>query len=124
MRIAKVSLDAMPWRQQVEVARTSDVLVGMHGAGLTHLLWLPPHAAVVELLPNNFTYHFYERVARLAGVHYHYWQNEDPSVLHNCTWPPHTKFCNFILPADRLLPVLQTAVSGVRQRTLSHPSEL
>ncbi len=36
-------------KDQIAVARTSDILFGMHGAGLTHILWLPAHAVVLEV---------------------------------------------------------------------------
>lgn len=34
---------------QLEVVQNSDVFIGMHGAGLTHLLFLPKWAAIFEL---------------------------------------------------------------------------
>ena len=37
--------------QQLALVQQTDVLVGMHGAGLAHALLLPPHAALVELWP-------------------------------------------------------------------------
>lgn len=37
------------FKKQLEVTRSTDVLIGIHGAGLTHLLFLPDWAAVFEL---------------------------------------------------------------------------
>lgn len=37
------------FKRQLEITRNSDVFIGMHGAGLTHLLFLPDWAAVFEL---------------------------------------------------------------------------
>lgn len=37
------------FKKQLEITRNSDVLIGIHGAGLTHLLFLPDWAAVFEL---------------------------------------------------------------------------
>lgn len=39
-----------PWGAQQLIAHT-DVLVGMHGAGLTNIVWGKPGAAVIQLLP-------------------------------------------------------------------------
>lgn len=39
----------MSFKKQLELTRNTDVLIGMHGAGLTHLLFLPDWAAVFEL---------------------------------------------------------------------------
>ena len=36
---------------QVAIAQGTDVLVAVHGAALTHLLWLPKHAVVLEIMP-------------------------------------------------------------------------
>lgn len=37
------------FRHQLQVIQQTDILIGMHGAGLTHLLFLPDWAAVFEL---------------------------------------------------------------------------
>lgn len=34
---------------QLEIIRNTDIFIGMHGAGLTHLLFLPDWAGVFEL---------------------------------------------------------------------------
>lgn len=39
----------IPFKKQLEITRNTDVLIGMHGAGLTHLLFLPDWAAVFEV---------------------------------------------------------------------------
>lgn len=39
----------MPFKKQLEVSRNSDVFIGMHGAGLTHLMFLPEWATLFEL---------------------------------------------------------------------------
>lgn len=37
------------FKQQLEIVRNTDVFIGIHGAGLTHLLFLPDWAVVFEL---------------------------------------------------------------------------
>ena len=44
VQVRRVEFSALSWRAQMELVASSDLLLGMHGAGLTHLLWLPPHA--------------------------------------------------------------------------------
>lgn len=39
----------VPFKKQLEITRNSDMLIGIHGAGLTHLMFLPDWAAVFEL---------------------------------------------------------------------------
>ena len=42
---ARHSLD-----EQIRIARDTDLLVGAHGAALTHMLWTPAHAGVIEFV--------------------------------------------------------------------------
>ena len=42
----------------------------MHGAGLAHLVWLPPQGAVVEILPKGLSYVLYRNLATLSGKVY------------------------------------------------------
>lgn len=39
----------MPFLEQIRVTHNSDIFIGMHGAGLTHLLFLPDWAVIFEL---------------------------------------------------------------------------
>lgn len=39
----------VPFTKQLEITQNTDVFIGMHGAGLTHLLFLPDWAAVFEV---------------------------------------------------------------------------
>lgn len=39
----------MPFLEQIHVTHNSDIFIGMHGAGLTHLLFLPDWAVIFEL---------------------------------------------------------------------------
>ena len=39
----------VPFLQQLRITHNSDLLIGLHGAGLTHLLFLPDWAVVFEL---------------------------------------------------------------------------
>lgn len=50
IEVQKVSFTRdVPFLEQLEIIRNTDVLIGMHGAGLTHLLFLPDWASLFEL---------------------------------------------------------------------------
>ena len=63
-----VDLAALSIEAQIELATRTDLLAGVHGAGLTHLLWLPPHAAVLEIDPTGGPgWRCYEHLAAWTG---------------------------------------------------------
>ena len=76
VNVAQFTHGRPTFREQMKVIREeTDILVGIHGAGLTHLLFLPNWAAVFEL------YHCddpgcYQDLARLRGVKHVAWTNE------------------------------------------------
>lgn len=39
----------VPFTKQLEITRNTDIFIGIHGAGLTHLLFLPDWAAIFEM---------------------------------------------------------------------------
>ncbi|XP_060582274.1 uncharacterized protein LOC132738700, partial [Ruditapes philippinarum] len=67
------------FRKYVLISHDTDILVGMHGAGLTHVLFLPKHAGVVELCPSYWKKdkkHFVT-FARWRKIPHLLWYNKD-----------------------------------------------
>lgn len=88
----------MPFRDQLEMSRNTDIFIGMHGAGLTHLLFLPKWATVFELY-NCEDPNCYRDLARLRGVNYVTWERADKLVQQDAGQHPdggsHAKFTNY-----------------------------
>ncbi|RDB18390.1 hypothetical protein Hypma_000336 [Hypsizygus marmoreus] len=76
-------MEKMSLVQQVEVMAASTVVVGVHGNGLTHQLWMPPSArsTVIEIFPPKSYLSDYEILARNLGHrHYAIW-NDTPTTF-------------------------------------------
>ena len=80
-RVQGLQLDILPMKEQLQLVTATDVLLGMHGAGLSHTLFLPPHGGLLEFYPTYWPQanrHF-RAMATWRGLHYQTWQNHDPS---------------------------------------------
>lgn len=53
-KVSLVQFETLSFHEQVEVARRSHVMIGMHGAGLTNAIWMPEHSVVLELFPYRY----------------------------------------------------------------------
>jgi glycoprotein 2-beta-D-xylosyltransferase len=77
--IRGVQIDLYNMTEQLKMIVDTDILVGMHGAGLTHVLFLPKHAGVVELCPSYWKKdkkHFVT-FARWRKIPHLLWYNKD-----------------------------------------------
>ena len=94
-RVKGVQIDLFDMQQQLQFISDADILVGMHGAGLTHAVFLQKHAGVIEFVPNYFSSsneHF-SAISSWRKLHYEKWVNTDMSnELPNdqTKIPPHT----------------------------------
>ena len=72
----------MTFKQQLEAVAHSCALVGAHGAGMTHLLFLPPDASVLEIRTPSFMRPHFKAYAHWAGVNYRNWDvpNNKPNA--------------------------------------------
>ncbi|KAF2358576.1 Glycosyltransferase 61 [Trinorchestia longiramus] len=108
---------------QLRAITATDVLVGMHGAGLTHLLFLPDWAAVFEIY-NCGDEHCYKDLARLRGVFYYTWQHPHKMASEDEGTHPehgaHEKFQNYRFDPVEFMRLLDEAVEAVRR----HPAWL
>jgi glycoprotein 2-beta-D-xylosyltransferase len=82
--VRAVALEQLGVQEQLALSVETDVLVGMHGAGLTHTLFLPPWAGVLELYPayaSTRRRHF-RRLAGWRGLAYRRWRNTERAREH------------------------------------------
>lgn len=72
----------MNMKEQVQMAQDSCVIVGAHGAGLSHILFAPPGVHMLELQPPAFQRPHFIAYSTWAGAHHHIWllDSSEPAV--------------------------------------------
>jgi hypothetical protein len=54
VKFTEIDLAELKFREQLQLVYSrTNILIGVHGAGLSHLIFLPPEAVVVELVPET-----------------------------------------------------------------------
>ncbi|VDO37577.1 unnamed protein product, partial [Haemonchus placei] len=139
----------VPFLEQLASTHNSDVFIGMHGAGLTHLLFLPDWGAIMELY-NCDDRNCYKDLARLRGVKYFTWAPEKvilfpfdvslPRILgyirttflqHHLIYPendglhpqtgnPHKKFTNYRFDPDEFVRQVKMVSSALHLAHLKY----
>ncbi|OBS22464.1 hypothetical protein FPOA_08801 [Fusarium poae] len=70
MTLNEVDFATMPFKDQLETVQKTDLLAGVHGAGLTHAMFLPRGAATLEILPHDFFHKGFRNLAQMTGNGY------------------------------------------------------
>uniref|UniRef100_A0A3Q4AC47 EGF domain-specific O-linked N-acetylglucosamine transferase n=1 Tax=Mola mola TaxID=94237 RepID=A0A3Q4AC47_MOLML len=108
----------VPFLAQLKITHNSDIFIGMHGAGLTHLLFLPDWAVVFELY-NCQDESCYRDLARLRGIRYVTWQKMDQVFPqdkgHHPTLGDHPKFTNYSFDVTEFMRLVLEAAEYVTQ---------
>ncbi|CAH0556852.1 unnamed protein product [Brassicogethes aeneus] len=109
----------VPFKTQLEVTRNSDILIGIHGAGLTHLLFLPEWASIFEIY-NCEDASCYMDLARLKGAKYFTWEDSAKLISeqdgsHN--GGAHAKFANYRFDKNEFVRIVDKAVGHVKNHT-------
>lgn len=72
-------IDVFEMKEQLNLVTWADILIGMHGAGLTHTLFLKHNSSLIELSPNYmFGEQHFAAIAKWRNVVYNNWSNADP----------------------------------------------
>ena len=83
-RIDVHSFEDMPFGRQLQIVRDSDILCGVHGAALVHVLFMRPDTELVEFTPREFGRNdIFENLARIKAVGYQRYQARTQSTLPN-----------------------------------------
>ncbi|KAM5233614.1 EGF domain-specific O-linked N-acetylglucosamine transferase isoform 1-T1 [Hipposideros larvatus] len=103
---------------QLRITHNTDIFIGMHGAGLTHLLFLPDWAAVFELY-NCEDGRCYLDLARLRGIYYITWKRQNKVFPqdkgHHPTLGEHPKFTNYSFDVEEFMYLVLQAADHVSQ---------
>ncbi|KAI3370371.1 hypothetical protein L3Q82_025140 [Scortum barcoo] len=106
----------VPFLVQLRITHNSDIFIGMHGAGLTHLLFLPDWAVIFELY-NCQDESCYRDLARLRGIRYVTWQKMDKVLPqdkgHHPTLGDHPKFTNYSFDVGEFMRLVLEAADYV-----------
>lgn len=109
----------MPFLEQLKITHNSDIFIGMHGAGLTHALFLPDWAVLFELY-NTEDPACYSDLARLRGVNYITWEHKEKLYQedegHHPTLGAHAKFTNYAFNVDEFMRLIYKAADAVQDR--------
>ncbi|XP_006896009.1 PREDICTED: EGF domain-specific O-linked N-acetylglucosamine transferase isoform X1 [Elephantulus edwardii] len=101
---------------QLRITHNTDIFIGMHGAGLTHLLFLPDWAAVFELY-NCEDERCYLDLARLRGIHYITWRRQNKVFPqdkgHHPTLGEHPKFTSYSFDVEEFMRLVLEAADHV-----------
>jgi hypothetical protein len=65
-----VDFATLSLREQIVLVQSTDVLIGHHGAGMTHVMFLPEESAVVEILPPTFSMLGFRQIGKMRGLQY------------------------------------------------------
>lgn len=83
-------------KEQIDLVQSTDILIGHHGAALTHTMFMSPESTLVEILPRYFDQHGFRATAAMRGVQYiagrSLYEEEYENVVHGKPlpqdWPP------------------------------------
>lgn len=67
VNIQLTEFENMSFKEQLEPVHNTDILVGVHGAGLIHGIFLRPNSALVEIMPPGLDHKGFRNLAKQMG---------------------------------------------------------
>ncbi|XP_078241236.1 EGF domain-specific O-linked N-acetylglucosamine transferase isoform X2 [Pogona vitticeps] len=120
VQIVNYKYKELEFKEQLKITHNTDIFIGIHGAGLTHLLFLPDWAVIFELY-NCEDENCYLDLARLRGVHYITWQKKQKVFPqdegHHPTLGKHPKFTNYSFDVEEFVRLVLLAADHVSQHS-------
>ncbi|XP_046555138.1 EGF domain-specific O-linked N-acetylglucosamine transferase-like [Haliotis rubra] len=105
---------SVPFTDQLRIIHNTDLFIGLHGAGLTYLLYLPDWATVFEIYRCSID-DMYPDLARMRGINYLTWENMDTLTPENKTALPN--YTNYSFDVGEFVRLVRVAADQVT----SHP---
>ncbi|RHZ48578.1 DUF563 domain protein [Aspergillus thermomutatus] len=104
----------IPFHEQLRIVQGSDILVGVHGAGLTHGIFLPSGSAMVEILPPGLNHKGFRNVASLLGHLYFSAHASKPAMSLTARDDWHAD--DVYLGRDKFMDIMNVAIKALYNR--------
>ncbi|XP_048257772.1 EGF domain-specific O-linked N-acetylglucosamine transferase-like [Haliotis rufescens] len=105
---------SIPFIDQLQIIHNTDLFIGLHGAGLTYMLYLPDWATVFEIYRCGID-DMYPDLARMRGINYITWENIETLIPENKTVLPN--YTNYSFDVEEFVRLVRVAADQVT----SHP---
>jgi len=66
--IQLVDFASLPLIEQTRIANSTNLPAGVHGAGLTHKMFLGPNFAIIEILPPDLDHHSFDTMSKFLAM--------------------------------------------------------
>ena len=71
IKFLHLKMENFKFQEQVNFMQKTDLLIGVHGNGLTHAAFMPPHSSVCEIFPEGMKFQWdYYTLAKMMGHEY------------------------------------------------------
>jgi EGF domain-specific O-GlcNAc transferase len=114
LRVQAIDFSAIPFAEQLRIIRETDILVGVHGAGLTHGMFLRHGSVMVEILPPALNHKGFRNLAGLMGHTYLSTHAAKAPETQSSNW--HTE--DVFLEKDRFIDLLGVGVKMLYNKGL------
>ena len=115
VKITLVNFATLPFAEQLETIRKTDILAGVHGAGLTHGIFLPSLSTVVEIMPPKLNHKGFRNLAKTSGHRYF----TTHAIEHdNYTTEKGWQYDDVFIEQDRFNDLIGTAIKSMYHRGL------
>jgi tetratricopeptide (TPR) repeat protein len=84
-----VVLESLAVSEQAALLAEAEVVISLHGSGLTNIVFCQPGTKIIELFSPNFVYPCYWVISNLVGLEYYYLLGATPTgtFLHQLLYP-------------------------------------
>ena len=114
VEINLVNFASLSFAEQLQTVRRTDVLAGVHGAGLTHAIFLPSASAVVEIMPYGFNHKGFRNLAKELGHGYYTSHAKEDKERKDKGW----QFDDVVIERERFMELMGAAIKSMYHRGL------
>lgn len=122
VNVSSVDFGLLSVSEQLELVQRTDILVGLHGAALTHIMFMSQGAAVVEIRPPEFHHKGFKNLAQMMGIKYFTGHGELPAT-HDIGTKPDWQYDDVTIAQDSFLGLIDQAITALLKESRSEEVE-